>query len=176
MPWTRRTDRWTGNIFVLLTEENIWSICQFGSCQVWRKVHSVTLSAWLASRTWARLTNTTSKSPCLLFYSFMIFFMSFVICMYICAAIFSQEKGKCVDSHTCGYVGGGSTELVVRPVAGTIKMWQIKIPANCQQLSGLWSWDWCLYWCLRSPDGEAVNNIKQNIYLSKLHCCHQVHT
>ena len=42
--------------------------------------------------------------------------------MYVYAAIFSLEKGKCVDSHTCGYVGGGSTELVVRPVAGTIKM------------------------------------------------------
>ena len=110
------------------------------------------------------------------YFFILLWFFLWVFHMYVCAAIFSQEKGKCVDSHTCGYVGGGSTELVVRPQAGTIKMWQIKIPANCQQLSGLWSWDWCLYWCLRSPDGEAVNNIKQNIYLSKLHCCHRVHT
>ena len=32
------------NIFVLVTEENIWSICHFKTCQVGIKVHSVTLS------------------------------------------------------------------------------------------------------------------------------------
>ena len=128
MPWTRRTDRWTGNIFVLLTEENIWSICQFGSCQVWRKVHSVTLSAWLASRTWARLTNTTSKSPCLLFYSCITFFMSFFICM--CRNIFPGKRKMCWLPYlrVCGWwqhwacceASGGDNQNVTNKNSGQL--------------------------------------------------------
>ena len=55
-----------GNIFVLLTEENIWSICHFGSCQVERKVHSVTLSASLVPG--PGLTNTSLKNLRLYFF------------------------------------------------------------------------------------------------------------